>query len=81
MSDAPETGTWNTLPSDLHDITDTNDLKLFCLIVRTDIIVVVRRSWAVRRAAPYKSLIVFVLLYLHRFLAPVSGKCVMGING
>jgi len=40
-----------------------NDLKLFCLILRTDltIIVVVRRSWTVRRAAPYKSLIVFVL--------------------
>ena len=33
---------WNTLPSDLHDITDTNvfkkRLKLFCLIVRTDLL-------------------------------------------
>ena len=37
--------TWNTLPSDLHDITDTNDLKLF-LKDRAYwlIIVVVRRS-------------------------------------
>jgi len=31
----------NTLPSDLHDITDTNifnDLKLFCLVVHTDLL-------------------------------------------
>jgi len=34
-----------------------NDLKLFCLII-----VVVRRSWTVRRAAPYKSLIEFVFV-------------------
>ena len=57
---------WNTLPSDLHDITDTNVFKKRLLTVLFDraycivIIVVVRRSWTVRTAAPYKSLIVFV---------------------
>ena len=36
-----------------------NNLKLFCLIVCTDwLIIVVWHSWTVRRAAPYKSLIV-----------------------
>ena len=51
---------WNTLPSDLHD---TNVFKKRLKTVLFDcaywlIIVVVRRSWTVRRAAPYKSLIV-----------------------
>ena len=60
---------WNTLPSDLHDITDTNVFKKRLKTVLFDraywlIIVVVRRSWTVRRAAPYKSLIVFVLYCL-----------------
>jgi len=55
--------TWNTLPSDLRDITDTNVFKKRLKTVLFDraywlIIVVVRRSWMVRRAATYKSLIV-----------------------
>jgi len=50
---------WNTLPSDLHDITDTNVFKKRLKTVLFDraywlIIVVVRRSWMVLRAAPYK---------------------------
>jgi len=46
-----------------------NDLKLFCLIVRTDIILVVWRSWMVCRAAPYKSLIV---LYCRHMTQPTA---------
>jgi len=54
---------WNTLPSDLHDITDTNVFKKRLKTVMFDraywlTTVVVRRSWTVCRAAPYKSLIV-----------------------
>jgi len=60
---------WSTLPSDLHDITDTNVFKKRLKTVLFDraywlIIVVVRRSWTVRRAAPYKSLIVFVFVFV-----------------
>ena len=59
----------NTLPSDLHDITDTNVFKKQLKTLLFDraywlIIVVVRRSWTVRRAAPYKSLIVFVFVFV-----------------
>jgi len=62
---------WNTLPSDLHDITDTNAFKKRLKTVLFDrtywlIIVVVRRSSTVRKAAPCKSLIVFVLYCIVR---------------
>jgi len=48
-----------------YDITDTNVFKKRLKTVLFDRaycvwLVVVRRSWTVRRAAPYKSLIVFV---------------------
>jgi len=65
---------WNTLPSDLHDITDTNVFKerLTVLFDRAYwlIIVVIWRSWTVRRAAPYKSLIVFVFVSTHLLSVP-----------
>jgi len=43
-----------------------NDLKLFCLIVRTGLLLLlyIRRSSTVCRAAPYKSLIVFVFVFV-----------------
>jgi len=54
--------TYRTLLTLTHS---RNDLKLFCLIVRTDLLLLlyIRRSWTVRRAAPYKSLIVFVFVF------------------
>ena len=54
----------NTLPSDLHDITDTN-VTVLCDRAYWLIIVVVRRSWTVRRAAPFKSLIVLYCIVLY----------------
>ena len=54
--------TWNTLPSDLHDITDTNVFKKRLKTVLFDraywLIIIIRCSWTIRRAAPYNSLIV-----------------------
>jgi len=49
---------WNTLPSDLHDITDTlvrseNDSRVYFMIVLT-ITDYCWRSWTCRIAAPYK---------------------------
>ena len=47
---------WNTLPSDLHDITDTSTFQkrlMYFLIVRTTDYC--WRSWTSRIAAPYKS--------------------------
>ena len=50
-------------------------LKLFCLIVRTDIvIVVVRRSWTFRRAAPYKTLIVLYCIVLYTLVRTVGNQ-------
>ena len=51
-----------------------NDLKLFCLIVRTDLLLLLYGAppWTVRRAAPYKSLIVFVFVFVLAPSRPIS---------
>ena len=51
---------WNSLPADLHDITDKNTFKKRLKTVLFEcaywlIITVLRRSWTVRIVAPYKS--------------------------
>jgi len=61
------TAALNSLPADLHDITDTNTFKKWLKTVLFDrvywlVITVVRLSWTVRRAAPYKSPIVLYCL-------------------
>ena len=55
-----------------------NDLKLFCLIVRTDLLLLLYGAppWTVRRAAPYKSLSVFVLYYKKGIGGPYSRRSV-----
>jgi len=59
------------LPADLHDITDTNTFKKRLKTVLFDreywlVITVVRRSWTVRIAAPYKSRIVLHCIVFSR---------------
>ena len=46
---------YTTLQTEIHS---RSGLKLFCLIVHTDLFLVVRRSWTVRIAALYKSRVV-----------------------
>ena len=61
---------WNSLPADFHDVTDTNTFKKRLKTVLFDraywlVITVVRRSWTVRIAAPYKSRILLYCKTLH----------------
>ena len=57
---------WNTLPSDLHDITDTNVFKKrLCLIVRTDLLLLLYGAPGrfVERRLSNLSLYLYLYLY------------------
>jgi len=60
------TAAWNSLPPNLHDLTDTNTFKkrpesgLLSVPIRD----ILRRSWTFHTAAPYKSYIVLYCIYV-----------------